>query len=77
MPNLSSLGCLAAELESVTPDAAGRTPGENRSNPGFASLVLGPELSNYSWLKFDSFTSVQILQKSVYRPYISRYAKQC
>ena len=45
MPNLSSLGCLAAELESVTPDA-GRTPGENRANPGFASLVLGPELSN-------------------------------
>ena len=52
MPNLSSLGCLAAELESVTPPDAGRrrtdgrTPGENRANPGFASLVLGPELSN-------------------------------
>ena len=47
MPNLSSLGCLAAELESVTRDAAGRTPPvENRANPGFASLVLGPELSN-------------------------------
>ena len=44
MPNLSSVSCFAAELESVTPD--GQTPGENRDNPGTAWLVLGPELSN-------------------------------
>ena len=54
MPNLSSLGCLAAELESVT-DAGRtdgrRTPGENSANPGFASLVLGPELSNKAEFK--------------------------
>ena len=56
MPNFSSLGCLAAELESVTPppppDGCRRMPGENRANPGIASLVLGPELSNYIFVSF-------------------------
>ena len=45
MPNLSSLGCLAAELESVTPPD-GQTPGENSAKSGPARLVPGPELSN-------------------------------
>ena len=45
MPNLTSLGCLEAELEC---DAGHRwTPGENRANPGYTPLVLGLELSNY------------------------------
>ena len=52
MPDLSSSGCLAAELERVTSDgrmdAAGgyQTPSESRANPSTALLVLGPELSN-------------------------------
>ena len=52
MPDLSSSGYLAAELERVTPDgrmdAAGgyQTPSESRVNPSSALLVLGPELSN-------------------------------
>ena len=58
MPNLSSLGCLAAELESVTPpDGRRQTPGENSANPGFASLVLGPELSKM----FDSAIELMII----------------
>ena len=47
MQNLSSLGCLVAELESVMPDAAtGQMSGETRANPGTALLVLGPRFSN-------------------------------
>ena len=44
MPNLSSLGCLAAELESVT--VGRQTPGETRANLGTAWLELRPEFSN-------------------------------
>ena len=52
MPDMSSSGYLAAELERVTPDgrmdAAGgyQTPSESRVNPSSALLVLGPELIN-------------------------------
>ena len=47
----SLLGSLARECDAQT-DAQthrhtdSRMPGENSANPGFASLVLGPELSN-------------------------------
>ena len=38
----------ARECDAGRTDGRRRTPGENRANPGFASLVLGPELSNLS-----------------------------
>ena len=36
MPNLSSVGCFEAELESLTPHDAGRMPGETKANPSTA-----------------------------------------
>ena len=54
VPNLSSVGCFGAQLESVTPDVRTyacthrRTPGEYSANSGPARLVPGPELSNES-----------------------------
>ena len=36
VPNLSSVGCFEAELESVAPPDAGRMPGETKANPSTA-----------------------------------------
>ena len=36
VPNLSSVGCFEAELESLTPPDAGRMPGETKANPSTA-----------------------------------------
>ena len=51
VPNLSSAGCLGAQLESVTyvrtdVRTHARRPGEYNANSGPAGLVPGPELSN-------------------------------
>ena len=49
VPNLSSVACLGARLESVTHASTdAQTPGEYNANSGPARLVPGPELSNLS-----------------------------
>ena len=56
VPNLSSVGCLRARLESVKPNRetpnTQQTPGEYRANSHPALLVPGPELTNWDWKSF-------------------------
>ena len=64
VPNLSSVSCLGAKLESVMykrTEAYRQTPGENNANSGPARLVPGPEFSN-SVPKFSSL--IQFLLSS-------------
>ena len=51
VPNLSSTGCLGAQLESVRYNltegrTTGQTPGEKSANSGPARLVQWPKLNN-------------------------------